>query len=47
MEACFLGVLSKSWTGSLVILIVLLARLLLKKLPKGFSYLLWLSLIHI
>ncbi len=41
MEACFLGVLSKSWTGSLVILIVLLARLLLKKLPKGFSYLLW------
>lgn len=37
----FLQVLNMSFTGSIVIVLVLLARLLLKKVPKKFSYLLW------
>ena len=41
MTALFRTVLNMSITGSWVILAVLLARLLLKKAPKGISYALW------
>lgn len=41
LDAVFLRILDMSKTGSLVILAVLLARLLLKKAPKVFSYALW------
>ena len=41
LDAVFLKILDMSKTGSLVILAVLLARLLLKKAPKVFSYALW------
>ena len=41
MENLFLIVLKMSVTSSYVILFVLLARLLLKKCPKKFSYILW------
>lgn len=41
LDAVFLKILDMSKTGSLVILAVLLARLLLKKVPKVFSYALW------
>ena len=37
----FLKILDMSRTGSIVILAVMLARLLLKKAPKAFSYALW------
>lgn len=37
----FLRILSMSFTGGIVIVCVLLARLLLKKAPKIFSYALW------
>ena len=37
----FLGVVNLSGSASIVILVVLLARLLLKKAPKIFSYALW------
>ena len=33
--------LTMSVTGSVVILLVLAARLMLKKMPKAFSYVLW------
>ena len=41
MEAVFLKVLNMSVTASYVIAVVLLLRLLLRKLPKKISYLLW------
>ena len=41
MERLFAAVLSMSATGCLVIMVVLLARVLLKKAPKVFSYALW------
>ena len=41
MESFFLNILNMSLTGSLVILAVLLVRLLLKRAPKIFSYMLW------
>lgn len=41
MDAVFLEVVNMSITGSYVILAVLLLRLLLKKAPKKYAYLLW------
>ena len=41
MEALFLQVLEMSLTASYVILAVLAVRLLLKKAPRKYSYLLW------
>lgn len=41
MKDLFLTVLNMSITGSYVILFILLARLLLKKAPKKYSYALW------
>lgn len=37
----FIEILNMSYIGSIVILAVLLARLLLKKVPKRYTYLLW------
>ena len=42
MDHIFLTVLNMSLTGSIVIIVVLLIRVLLKRAPKVFSYLLWL-----
>lgn len=41
MEALFLKIINMSITGSYVILAVLFIRLLLKRTPKKYSYLLW------
>ncbi|MEK4064643.1 MULTISPECIES: M56 family metallopeptidase [unclassified Paenibacillus] len=41
MESLFLQLLSMSLTGSYVIVFVIVARLLLRKVPKVFSYALW------
>ncbi len=41
LEQVFLQLLNMSFTGGIVILAVLLLRLLLKKAPRRFSYLLW------
>lgn len=41
LDSIFMQVLDMSNTASIVILVVLLARLLLKKAPKVFSYALW------
>ena len=41
MSTLFSQVLNMSMTGSVVILLVLLARLILKRSPKIFSYALW------
>ena len=41
MDAIFSQVLNMSMTGSVVILFVILARLILKRAPKIFSYALW------
>lgn len=41
MKSLFLSVVNMSITGSYVILFILLARLLLKKAPKKYSYALW------
>lgn len=41
MRGLFSGMLNMSMTGSIVILLVMLARLLLKRTPKIFSYALW------
>ena len=41
MSELFLTVLNMSFTASYVILVVMLARLLLKKTPKVISYVLW------
>lgn len=41
MEKLFLTVLGMSGTSSVVILVLLLARLALRKAPKAFSYALW------
>ena len=41
MEAVFLRVLKMSLTGGLVILAVLVLRLLLRRAPRKYSYLLW------
>jgi len=40
-EAIFIEVLNLSYIGSIVILAVLMARLLLKKAPKRYTYILW------
>lgn len=42
MESLFITVLNMSFTGSILIVFVLITRLLLKKAPKIYSYLLWL-----
>ena len=41
MAAIFSQILNMSMTGSVVILLVMLARLILKRSPKIFSYALW------
>lgn len=41
MEAVFLQVLNMSITGSYIIFAVMILRLLLKKAPKKYSYLMW------
>lgn len=41
LDTIFLQVLNMSYTASYVILAVLLARILLRKAPKSFSYALW------
>ena len=41
MERIFLDIINMSLTGSIAILCVLLARQLLRRAPKLFSYLLW------
>ena len=41
MTSIFLQILNMSLTGSAVILLVLAARLMLKRSPKIFSYALW------
>lgn len=41
IEKVFLGILNMSLTASIVILAVLIVRLFLRKVPKIFSYLLW------
>lgn len=41
MQAVFTRILNMSLTGSIVIAVVLLARLLLKRAPKIYSYALW------
>lgn len=42
LEKVFLQIVNMSWTGIYCIIAVLLVRLLLKKQPKIFSYVLWL-----
>ena len=42
LEKIFLGILHMSMTASIVILTVVVVRLFLRRLPKIFSYLLWL-----
>lgn len=42
MKSLFITVLNMSITGSFVILAIMLARLLIKKAPKKYSYVLWL-----
>ncbi|WP_053083691.1 M56 family metallopeptidase [Rubeoparvulum massiliense] len=41
LEKVFLQILNMSYIGSIVVLFILAARILLKKAPKKFSYLLW------
>lgn len=41
MQAVFAKILNMSITGSIVIAVVLLARLFLKRAPKNYSYALW------
>ena len=41
MQAVFAKLLNMSITGSIVIAVVLLARLFLKRAPKIYSYALW------
>ena len=41
LDRVFMAVLDMSKTASLVIAVILLGRLLLKKAPKVFSYVLW------
>ena len=41
MQAAFARILNMSLTGSIVIAVVLLARLFLKRAPKIYSYALW------
>ena len=41
MQAIFTRILNMSLTGSIVIAVVLLARLMLKRAPKIYSYALW------
>lgn len=45
MDKLFLQILNMSITASYVILLVIVARLLLKRAPKIFSYALWLSVL--
>ncbi|MBP3322629.1 MAG: hypothetical protein J6M16_00375, partial [Clostridia bacterium] len=42
MKSLFITVLNMSITGSFVILAIMLAKLLIKKAPKKYSYVLWL-----
>ncbi len=42
-ELAFGEVLRMSWLGGLIILMVLALRIPMKRLPKGFSYLLWIA----
>ena len=42
LQHLFIRVLNMSLTGSLMILAVLLVRMLLRRAPKLFSYMLWL-----
>ena len=41
LDKLFLQILNMSFTGAIIIILVLLVRLLLKKAPKVFSYGLW------
>lgn len=41
MESIFLGVLNMSITASAAILLVLIARLALRRVPRAYSYALW------
>ena len=41
MEALFLQILNMSMSASLLIIVVIVIRFLLKKAPKGFRYVLW------
>ena len=41
LDTIFMRILDMSKTASLVILVVILARLCLKRAPKVFSYALW------
>jgi beta-lactamase regulating signal transducer with metallopeptidase domain len=41
LEKIFLQIINMSYIGSIVILFILAARLLLKKAPKKYSYILW------
>lgn len=41
LERMFIQILQMGWMGSMVILLVLAARIPLKKAPKRFSYMLW------
>ena len=41
LDTIYMQILDMSKTAGIVILVVLLARLLLKKAPKVFSYALW------
>ena len=43
MQSLFLKILNMSLSGAIVIMAVLIARLILKKAPKKWSYLLWLA----
>lgn len=45
LESIFSTVLEMSLTGSVVIAVVLLARLMLRKAPRVFSYVLWLAVL--
>ena len=41
LESLFSAVWEMSLTGAIVVVVVMLARLCLKRLPKSFSYALW------
>ncbi|SMB79991.1 BlaR1 peptidase M56 [Desulfonispora thiosulfatigenes DSM 11270] len=41
LEKMFLQVINMSYIGSIVIMFILVTRLLLKKAPKKYSYILW------
>ncbi|MCH4887957.1 DUF4825 domain-containing protein [Acidaminobacter sp. JC074] len=41
LRELFLGILDMSYVASIVILVIVIARLFLKRMPKKYSYLLW------